>query len=107
MNTIVVKVSDFTTLPGARHREDGDGSADQFFEERVLPILRKILENKESKIIIDLDGTLGYASSFISQLAVRIKGEVHNKRTIKKRLIIKSDDDENQKERFWDEIKQK
>lgn len=107
MSIAIIKVSDFTTLPGARHREDGDGSADQFFEEFILPTLKKALINKNLKVIIDLDGTLGYASSFTSQLAVRIKGEFNNKRSIRKLVSIKSDDDENQKERFWDEIKQK
>ena len=99
-----IRVSDYTILPGARHVEDGDGSADQFFDNYVKQSLIKILQEKDSQLVIDLDGTLGYASSFISQLAVRAKELCKNKRKLHKKLIIKSDDDIEQKERFWNEI---
>ena len=106
MNTKIVRVRDFTTLPGARHRGDGDGSADEFFEDYVLPSLNPVMKDKTGQLLIDLDGTLGYASSFVSQLAVRVKNEFESRRAVKKKIIIKSDDDRSQEERFWDAIKQ-
>lgn len=104
MNSIV-KVLEFTDLPGARHRDDGDGSADEFFEDYLESSLSDIFNKKQGIVTIDLDGTYGYASSFVSQLAVRIKELFKGKkRSIKKHIIIKSDDDPWQRERFWNEI---
>lgn len=61
---ITLRVKDFTLLPGARTKEDGDGSAEEFFERFIRP---SITNNKN--LTIDFDGTWGYASSFLSQLA--------------------------------------
>lgn len=104
---ITAKVSEFTVLPGARHREDGDGSADQFFEEYIQSKLDRIIKNKDEKLLIDLDNTLGYASSFVSQLAIRVLEKCGSARKVQKNVIIKSDDDIYQEERFWNEVKQK
>jgi len=105
MSQLLIKVSDFTKLPGARHRNDGDYSADEFFETKIEMPLRKIIELKnKDKILIDLDGTLGYASSFVSQMAIRILETCNNIHKIKKIIIIKSDEDPSQKEGFWNEI---
>lgn len=104
MTREVVRVADFTVLPGARYRKDGDGSADEFFEDYIKQKLEDIIANNDV-LEIDLDNTLGYASSFISQLAIRIRELFRdNRRSIKKHIIIKSDDDQNQKQRFWEEI---
>ena len=98
-----IRVSDFTTLPGARYRDDGDYSADQFFEEFLEKEIENALKSSET-IVIDLDNNLGYASSFVSQLAVRIKGLVQDRKKIKRIIKIESNDDPLQKEEFWNEI---
>lgn len=88
---VVVKVSDFTLVPGARYRKDGDGSAEAFFED----ILKSNLETaiSEKKIIcIDFDGTWGYASSFISELARRISLEF-TRDDVQNFIEFKSDDE--------------
>ena len=105
MNELIIKVRDYTILPGARHRQDGDNSADEFYEDHIKKYVQKSLISGQ-RITIDLDGTLGYASSFTSQLAIRIKQECKNKRRLIKKIIqIKSNDDPLQAERFWNEIK--
>ena len=95
------KVSDFTLLPGARYRTDGDGSADEFFEDHVESALDAAQED-ETDFQIDFDDTYGYASSFESQLAKRIS-EKYNHDYIDKHLKLKSDDDLNLPNRFWRE----
>lgn len=100
----IIKVSDFTTLPGARHRSDGDGSADEFFDKFVEKRLNEALSAR-STITIDLDGTMGYASSFVSQIALRVLGTCNKPNTIKKTVRIKSDEDPIQVDRFWSEIR--
>lgn len=96
----IIRVADFTTLPGARYRSDGDNSADAFFEECILPVLEK----SSVALAIDLDNTMGYASSFISQLAQRIFEFLHSSREVKRRIILISNDDPTQKDAFWNEI---
>jgi len=96
-NMITVRVSDFTTLPGARYRDDGDGSAEQFFDERI----KRHLKDKEP-ILIDFDNTWGYASSFLSELALEISQQCEqDKLDVRKKIEIKSDDEPGLAERFW------
>lgn len=100
----IAKVADFTTLPGARHRDDGDGSADEFFDKFVKEKLGEALSDKNT-ITIDLDGTMGYASSFVSQLALRVLGICNKPNVLEKVIHIKSNEDPIQIDRFWSEIR--
>lgn len=67
MTTSTIRVSDFTVIPGPRFRNMGDGSAEQFYEEFVLPVLKK---EKPKYLILDCGGTWGYGPSFVSQLTI-------------------------------------
>ena len=53
---------DFTDAPGARYYEDGPHSGQEFREKILEPAF---LENDE--IIVILDGTEGYATSFLEE----------------------------------------
>lgn len=102
----VVRVIDFAEIPGARHREDGSNSAQEFFEDKVKPIADKqFLETKSGKLVIDLDYTVGYASSFISELSVLMYDAYKKISRIKKRITIKSDEDPGLIEDFWNDFK--
>lgn len=54
---------DFSEFPWARYRIDGEHSGEEFFDE----ILNKINVDELDEIIINLDGTYWYPSSFLSQ----------------------------------------
>lgn len=97
---ITIKISEFTIVPGARHIDDGDGSAEQFFKDILQPAIKS---NKDTCILLDFDGTYGYASSFISELAKDIKTKFGND-FISKWLSVKSDEDIMLKDRFYDEL---
>jgi hypothetical protein len=99
-NRIEISVSTFTTLPGARYKKDGDGSAEEFFDDYI----KQHLENKEP-ILIDFDNTWGYASSFLSELALKISRQCkHNKLDVREKIEIKSNDEPGLVKRFWDYI---
>lgn len=103
-----IRVVDFAKMPGARSREDGDNSAQEFFEDVVVPSTDAIFRSaSKKKILIDLDDTYGYASSFVSELARLIKITYGSLKETKKRLIVKSDQDLGQVEKFWNEYKKK
>jgi len=96
-NTVKISISDFTTLPGARYEKDGDGSAEEFFDKYI----KRHLEDKES-ILIDFDNTWGYASSFLSELALEISQQCkQDGLDVREMIEIKSDDEPGLTERFW------
>lgn len=63
----VVKLSDFSILPGGRYRRDTDFSAQEFAEDRIFPAYIEAKNNGE-KLIINLDGTAGFAASFAASI---------------------------------------
>ena len=96
-NRIKINVSDFTTLPGARYKKDGDGSAEEVFDEYI----KRHLKDKES-ILIDFDNTWGYASSLLSELALEISQQCEQDGLdVREKIEIKSDDEPGLIERFW------
>lgn len=105
-NFRIVRVVDFAKIPGARYRTDGDNSAEEFFEDVLKPIADQELLNGTRSILLDLDYTTGYASSFVSELAMRMYKDYHKVRKIRKRILIKSDEDPGQIENFWDGFKE-
>lgn len=58
--------NDFTKTPGGRCREDGEFSGEQFRKELLAP---KYLEavRRNVKLVVDLDGVAGYATSFLEE----------------------------------------
>lgn len=55
-------VNDFTDTPGARYYDDGDFSGQEFRDKFIIPNF-----NNYKKIQINLDGTEGYATSFLEE----------------------------------------
>ena len=65
MRTIIVK-DEFTEYPGLRHCEISDDSGEEFYHKVLNKAFKEALDNKE-KLLIDLDGTAGYAPSFVDE----------------------------------------
>jgi hypothetical protein len=61
---ITIKIKDFSATPGHRSREDGPFSGDQFLDEVLRPRYQEAVNSKQ-KLLVDLDGTAGYATSFL------------------------------------------
>jgi hypothetical protein len=55
---------EFSETPGPRSRDEGEFSGDQFLDELLEP---RFIEARDSHqmLIVDLDGTVGYATSFL------------------------------------------
>jgi hypothetical protein len=67
-----IKISeDFSTTPGARYYTDGKFSGEEFFN-KILDIKFKEALEAKAKLIIDLDGTEGYATSFLDEAFRRL-----------------------------------
>lgn len=73
-----IKVAkDFSKTPGARFKNDGSNSGEEFYEKILKPKYIEALKKKE-KLSVDLDGTHGYASSFLNEAFGRLSNECLN-----------------------------
>lgn len=64
MNLKVAK--EFSRTPGPRARDEGDFSGQQFREECLIPKINAAKQLGE-QLIIELDGTAGYGTSFLEE----------------------------------------
>lgn len=58
--------NDFSSTPGPRYKEEGDFSGEVFRQTILLPKIIKSIEERE-KLIIRLDGTDGFGTSFLEE----------------------------------------
>lgn len=59
---IINIAADFSRTPGGRYRTDGPASGEEFRESVLIPALEE-----NNSIVIELDGTRGYPSSFLEE----------------------------------------
>lgn len=90
----------FSTIPAGRDSNDGPDSGERFRSEFLVPAL-----NEYDKVIVVLDGTEGYGSSFLDESfggLIRVEGmtatDLHH------RLDVISTDDETLCDEVWDYI---
>lgn len=63
-----IKMSkEFSISPGSRYPDEGNFSGQEFRESILIPKFKEALKNK-SILIVDLDGTLGYGTSFLEEV---------------------------------------
>lgn len=88
MKFVTINIArDFSKFPGGRYESDGPFSACllrkniiQFFEKR-------------NGVILELDGVLGYASSFLEEVFGGLVRQNYTQIFLDQNLILKSDDD--------------
>lgn len=61
---IAINVIDFSEFPGPRKESIGPSSGEKFRDSVLLPA---ILKNPHDVIVVNLDGTAGYGSSFLEE----------------------------------------
>lgn len=67
MESIKISIAnDFSKTPGPRYIKEGSFSAELFLRDILDEKFKEALEINK-KIIFDLDGTLGYATSFLEE----------------------------------------
>jgi hypothetical protein len=62
----VLRVAEFTRTPGARYRADGPYSGEEFRDTILFPRF-EAARNAERRLVVDLDGVAGYATSFLEE----------------------------------------
>lgn len=59
-------VESYTIYPGPRYKKQGENSGQKFYEEHLNGLMNEAIE-KDRLLEVNLDGTAGYASSFLDQ----------------------------------------
>jgi hypothetical protein len=80
--------SDFSETPGARYYSDGQDSGQEFYERVFRHAFKEALDDKAT-LTIDLDGTEGYATSFLDEAFMRLSKEF-GKKTVLSHIEIVS-----------------
>ncbi|WP_163321755.1 STAS-like domain-containing protein [Draconibacterium mangrovi] len=89
MKKIFSITKEYTEYPGPRYRKQGENSGQAFYED-VLKDLMKDVIDKDGILTLDLDGTAGYASSFLDEAIGNLVYEFTESK-IKNHLKIISD----------------
>ena len=63
----IYSIIDFTEYPGLRYKSQGDYSGELLYESYLKDLFQQTIEN-DTILIVNLDGTAGYAASFIDEL---------------------------------------
>lgn len=82
---------EFSVTPGPRSKVDGEFSGEEFLEKLLLPKFNEA-EKAKAKLLVDLDGTEGYATSFLEAAFGGLTRNVGQKRVLAV-LEFKSDDE--------------
>ena len=89
---------DFSRCPGARYKNEGDFSGEEFRENFVLPKLNNAIA-AHCKLIVDLDGSAGYSTSFLEEaFGGLIRHNNISYDVINDTIIIKSEEDPSYKD---------
>lgn len=80
---------DFTRYPFGRYPEHGDKCGQLFRENHLVPAL-----NENDQVIVILDGTEGYGSSFLDEaFAGLVRASGFTKEVVKRKIDFTSKDD--------------
>lgn len=94
MDKTISIANDFSKSPAGRYRHEGPNSGEKFREDVLVPALK----NYAGTITVDLDGVVGYGSSFLEEAfggLIRERGfrlqELKSRLKVKSSLKIRSD----------------
>lgn len=82
--------TEFSTTPGGRWKKLGPNSGEEFYES-LLEVKFKEACNMDDELLIDLDGAIGYPSSFIDQSFGKLARDYGSEEVLK-RIKFKSED---------------
>ncbi len=106
MESIEIKIArDFSYTPGPRYIEEGKNSGEKFRQEILADTFKQAIAD-DKKVIVDLDGTDGYGTSFLEESfggLIRNDGIPYDE--IIKRLEIISNEEEYLKDDVYEYLK--
>lgn len=93
MDTRIINVKDFSITPGSRYRDEGkkSHSGQEFREDYLEPLFKEIIE-KDEKLIVNLDGTIGYGTSWLEEVFGGL-ARIYGKKIVSEKLIFVSEEE--------------
>lgn len=89
MNTVTINIaSQFSRYPAGRYETDGPYSGESFRENFLIPNLKK----PNTRIIVQLDGARGLASSFLEEAFGGLVRAGFDSKELRARLMLESSD---------------
>lgn len=85
---VITMATDFTRMPAGRYSRDGKFSGQRFREEFLVPNLGV----GPDPLIVDLDGAIGYGSSFLEEAFGGLIREGFSPAELRQWLIVRSSD---------------
>ena len=91
--SIILKVAtEFSRTPGARYSKEGEFSGELFRTKYLSPKLEEAMRGN-TKLIVDLDGTSGYGTSFLEEaFGGLIRNGITNKQICENLDFISNED---------------
>jgi hypothetical protein len=88
MKTVEIKIAqEFSRYPAGRFRTDGPASGERFREDYLIPALKA-----GNRLLIDLDGTRGYGSSFLEEGFGGLRRKGFSEKQIREAIEFKTSD---------------
>jgi len=88
----IVSIANFSQFPAGRTRRDGPFSAERFRDDVLVPALRGAIESN-SRVVVKLDGVLGYSSSFLEEtFGGLIRLRLFRPDVLRRALVISAED---------------
>ncbi|WP_313583320.1 STAS-like domain-containing protein [Lacrimispora sp.] len=84
--------NDFSKTPGARNEKEGPNSGEKFRENILIPKYYEA-EKKGERLVVDLDGCYGFATSFLEESFGGMVRKLKRKGILDNIEIISNDDD--------------
>lgn len=94
-----VFAKEFSRFPGGRLRKHGPKSGEEFREEFLFPML-----DKYDVIELELSNATTYGSSFLDE-SFGEAGKKYGEETLRRRLVLKCDDDPSLVPQIWEKIR--
>lgn len=82
--------ADFSATPGARHKEDGPSSGQEFKERFLEPLFKNKEDNSKIKVI--LDGVEGSPTSFLEEAFGGLARDYGKDRCLKRLEFVSNED---------------
>ena len=87
----IIIARDYSKFPGPRYIWQGPRSGEDFYNKVLLPKFEQILENK-GVLLVDLDGTAGYITSFLEE-SIGGLARLFGRNAVHTHLAIKTDEE--------------
>ncbi|MBL0209447.1 MAG: STAS-like domain-containing protein [Holophagaceae bacterium] len=96
----------FSRTPGPRYRDEGKKSGQELREDHIIGLLNMCIKDSK-QLEINLDGTAGYATSFLEEaFGGLIRNDKFNLETLKSKLKFVSTEEDYLIDDIWEYIQE-